>query len=227
MDEQLRASCEQAGQRRCALLGVEPVWLVDPYPGQPELVLSPGASLAICAGTGAGGGALIVSLILFTGAGQQLDSLLLLFMVLGASAAAGTAAAATAAARRTRGPDDPLALTLALRKPRVLQCLAAGPLTGGAAALMIPLLTASWVGPYRDGRDDRRVGAFPCRRACARPAHRQHRGLEHRKSAATSAAAQAATRAATRRLPVGRGFREDLTGSPATASGRELTQAAA
>jgi hypothetical protein len=146
------------------------------------------ATLAICAGAGA----LIVSLILFAGAGQQPDSMLLLFVALGASVAAGTAAAATAAAataaaataaaRLARGPGDPLAL----RRARIWP--------GGRPAdrrhrrTDDPPSHGQLVGPYPDGRDDRRVGASPCRRACRRPAHRQHRGLEHRKSAATSAA---------------------------------------
>src|SRR5258708_22801068 len=34
IDEQLRASCEEIGERRWALAGVEPVLLVDPDPGQ-------------------------------------------------------------------------------------------------------------------------------------------------------------------------------------------------
>jgi hypothetical protein len=34
MDEQLRASFEQIGQRRRALVGLETVLLVDPDPGQ-------------------------------------------------------------------------------------------------------------------------------------------------------------------------------------------------
>jgi hypothetical protein len=60
-------------------------------------------------------------------------------MVLVAVIAAGTVAAGLAAARRARGPGDPVALWRA----RVWQCRAAGPLTGAAAALMIPMLRAS------------------------------------------------------------------------------------
>jgi hypothetical protein len=51
---------------------------------------------------------------------------------------AGTAAAGVVAARRARGTNDPLA-----RRARAWQCLAAGPLTAAAAALMLPLLRAS------------------------------------------------------------------------------------
>ena len=55
-------------------------------------------------------------------------------MVLVAVTAAGTAAAGWVAARLARGPGDPLALSRAW----FWQCLAAGPLTGAIAALMVP-----------------------------------------------------------------------------------------
>jgi len=99
-------------------------------------------TLAICAGTGVGGGLLMVVLWNFLrsgGPGADTSRVMLLFMGLGALAAAGTTAAGAAAARRARGLDDPLAL----RKARSRQCLAAGPLTAGTAALMLPLLRAS------------------------------------------------------------------------------------
>ena len=60
-------------------------------------------------------------------------------MLLVAVIAAGTGAAGAAAARRAKGKDDPLAL-----KDRARQYLAAGPLTAASAALMLPLLRASY-----------------------------------------------------------------------------------
>src|SRR5450755_964173 len=50
IDEQLRASLEEIGERRCALVGVEAVLLVDPDPGQllppaRQLVAAPGQRL--------------------------------------------------------------------------------------------------------------------------------------------------------------------------------------
>jgi hypothetical protein len=102
------------------------------------------ATLAICASAGVAGGLLVVALWNPTrspaapGLHKQTD-VRLLFVILVAVIAAGTAAAGAVAVRRARGPGDPLVL----RSARTWQCLAAGPLTGAAAALMLPLLRAS------------------------------------------------------------------------------------
>ena len=98
------------------------------------------ATLAICAGVGVGGGLLVVAM--WDSArrtvpglhGPRSTDVELLLMVLVAVTAAGTAAAGWVAARLARGPGDPLALSRAW----FWQCLAAGPLTGAIAALMVP-----------------------------------------------------------------------------------------
>jgi len=103
------------------------------------------ATLAICASIGTSGGLLVVALWNPTrsapaaGLPPRTD-VPFLFLVLVVAAAAGTAAAGAVAVRRTRGTaGDPLALS----KTRIWQCLAAGPLTAAAAALMLPLLRAN------------------------------------------------------------------------------------
>ena len=101
-------------------------------------------TMAICAGIGTAGGILVVALWNPTrspvapGLSKRTDVQLLL-VVLVAVIAVGTAAAGAVAARRARGPGDPLAL----RRAGIWQCLAAGPLTGATAALMLPLLRTS------------------------------------------------------------------------------------
>ncbi len=101
-------------------------------------------TLAICAGIGTAGGLLVVALWNPTrspsapGLHPKTDPLLL-FVVLGVVIAAGTAAAGAVAARRARGTDDPLPL----RRAWFWQCLAAGPLTGATAALMLPFFRAT------------------------------------------------------------------------------------
>jgi hypothetical protein len=101
------------------------------------------ATLTISAGTGVGGGLLVVALWNPTKSApapglHPSTDVPLLFMVLIAVIGAGTAAAGAVAARRARGTNDPGA-----RRVRAWQCLAAGPLTAAAAALMLPLLRAS------------------------------------------------------------------------------------
>ncbi len=102
------------------------------------------ATLAICAGIGTAGGLLVVALwnpsrsAPAPGLHPKTDPLLLL-AVLVAVIAAGTAAAGVVAARRARGSDDPLAL----RRAQLRQLLAAGPLTGATAALMLPFFRAA------------------------------------------------------------------------------------
>jgi hypothetical protein len=102
------------------------------------------ATLAIAAGIGVGGGLLVVALWNPTrsspapGLAAKTD-VRLLFVILGVTIVAGIAVAGMVAARRVMGQDDPLAL----RRARYLQYLAAGPLTGATAALMLPLLRAS------------------------------------------------------------------------------------
>ena len=101
------------------------------------------ATLAISAGTGIGGGLLVVALWnpTRTAAAPGLHpktNVLLLFAIFIAVIAAGTAIAGAVAARRAKDKNDPLAL-----KARAWQCLAAGPLTAASAALMLPLLRAS------------------------------------------------------------------------------------
>ena len=97
-------------------------------------------TLAICAGIGVGGGLLVVAMWNITRrtvpgfSGPGKTNVQVLVMVLVAVAVAGTAAAGWVAARLARGPGDPLAL----RRAWYWQCLAAGPLTGAIAALMIP-----------------------------------------------------------------------------------------
>jgi hypothetical protein len=101
------------------------------------------ATLAISAGTGVGGGLLVVALWNPTrtasapGLHPKTD-VPLLFAVLIAVIITGTAIAGVVAARRAGDTKDPLAL-----KARAWQCLAAGPLTAASAALMLPLLRAS------------------------------------------------------------------------------------
>jgi hypothetical protein len=101
------------------------------------------ATLAISAGTGVGGGLLVVALWnpTRTAAAPGLHpktNVLLLFAILIAVIAAGTVIAGAVAARRAKDKNDPLAM-----KARAWQCLAAGPLTAASAALMLPLLRAS------------------------------------------------------------------------------------
>jgi hypothetical protein len=102
------------------------------------------ATLAISAGIGVGGGLLVVALWNPTrsarapGLHPSVD-MPLLFMLLIAVTGAGTAVAGAVAARRGKGSKDPLAL-----KTRAWQYLAAGPLTAASAALMLPLLRASY-----------------------------------------------------------------------------------
>jgi len=97
-------------------------------------------TLAICAGIGVGGGLLVVAMWNITRrtvpgfSGPGKTNVQVMVMVLVAVAAAGTAAAGWMAARLASGPGDPLAL----RRAWYWQCLAAGPLTGAIAALMIP-----------------------------------------------------------------------------------------
>jgi hypothetical protein len=100
------------------------------------------ATLAISAGTGVGGGLLIVALwnpLHSNGPGQSTAPRpILLFMLLVGVTGAGTVAAGKIAAwraARTNGPMAPQA--------RAWQYLAAGPLTAASAALMLPLLRAS------------------------------------------------------------------------------------
>ncbi len=89
------------------------------------------ATLAIGAGAGAGAGLIVYALT--AAGGPHLAPWLVLPVVgLGAPAAAGLAAAL-----RTSGPDSPAAL----RQARVQQGAAAGAMTGGAAALLINILT--------------------------------------------------------------------------------------
>lgn len=101
------------------------------------------ATLAISAGTGVGGGLLVVALWNPTRTSRApglhpSTDVQLLFLVLIAVIGAGTAAAGLVAARRARGTNDPRAV-----QARAWQCLAAGPLTAASAALMLPLLRAS------------------------------------------------------------------------------------
>jgi hypothetical protein len=98
------------------------------------------ATLAICVGVGVGGGLLMLAMWNtardtvpgIPGPGKT--DVQLLVMVLVVVAAAATAAAGWVAARLARGPGDPVALSRAW----FMQCLAAGPLTGAIAALVIP-----------------------------------------------------------------------------------------
>jgi hypothetical protein len=100
------------------------------------------ATLALCATIGVGGGLLVDvlwDLVRRRGPGANVNGAMLLFVLLMAVAAAGTAVAAKVAERRGGGTGDPLAL----RKARMWQCLAAGPLTAAAGAIMLPLLRTS------------------------------------------------------------------------------------
>jgi hypothetical protein len=96
-------------------------------------------TLALCTAIGIGGGLLVAVLygvVRRQGPGANVTGPVLLFMLLIAVAAAGTAAAVKAAEQRGGGnTEDP-----ALRKARKWQCLAAGPLTAAASAIMLPLL---------------------------------------------------------------------------------------
>jgi hypothetical protein len=101
-------------------------------------------ALAVCTGTGAAGGLLIAVLWSPTRVAQgpgpglhKKTDVMFLLILLAVVIVAGTLAATTAL--RARGPGDPLALS----KARIRQSLAAGPLTGAAAGLMIPLVRAN------------------------------------------------------------------------------------
>jgi hypothetical protein len=100
------------------------------------------ATLALCATIGVAGGLLVDVLwvpVRLRGPGANITGAVLLFGLLMVVATAATAAAGKIAERRGRGTGDPLAL----RKARVWQCLAAGPLTAAATAIMLPLLRTS------------------------------------------------------------------------------------
>jgi hypothetical protein len=100
------------------------------------------ATLAISTGTGIAGGLLMIvlwNLLQARGPSHaNVDRAGMLFMLLVGLAAAATAATACLVERRGKGPDD----SLARRKARMWQCLAAGPLTAATAALVLPLIRA-------------------------------------------------------------------------------------
>jgi hypothetical protein len=96
------------------------------------------ATLALSVTLGLGGGLLadvLYHAVRRRGPGANTDGPLLLFVLLMAVALAGTVAAGKVAERRGGGTDDP-----AVRTARMWQCLAAGPLTAAATAIMLPLL---------------------------------------------------------------------------------------
>jgi hypothetical protein len=98
-------------------------------------------TIALCVGIGLAGGLLVGELwdvVRLRGPGANTSGPPLMLMLLAAVAAAGTVAAFQVAERRGKGMGK-----TALRKNRMWQCLAAGPLTAASTAIMLPLLRAS------------------------------------------------------------------------------------
>jgi hypothetical protein len=100
------------------------------------------ATLALGAGVGAGSGLLFAVLwdvVRSRGPGADTSAPMTLFLLLVIVTTAATVAAAKIAEWRGAGTGDPQAL----RTARMWQCLAAGPLTAAAAAIMLPLVRTS------------------------------------------------------------------------------------
>lgn len=99
------------------------------------------ATLVLSVTFGIGGGLLadvLYDVVRRRGPGANTSGPILLFVMLMGLALAGTVAAAKVAERHGGSTDDP-----AVRKARMWQCLAAGPLTAAATAIMLPLLRTS------------------------------------------------------------------------------------